>query len=115
MEVYQAVEGVGTDEGVAVGDILLPVSGLPFMVFLGVVFTVELSEGDCLCIILMPSVKFLDALLVLCLLSDAEFDTKILPISQMPKSAPMPVTIGGRRFYFPMQCGKLSLNQGITV
>ncbi len=33
---FQAVKGMGTDEGVAVGDVLLPASGLPFSVFLGV-------------------------------------------------------------------------------
>ena len=65
MESFQAVDGVGVDEGVAVGDVLLPASGLPFAVLLGVVFTVELSEGDCLGIFLMPPIKFCDALLVL--------------------------------------------------
>ena len=65
MGAVQAVEGVGTDEGVAVGDVLLPASGLPFAVLLGVVLTVELPEGDCLGIFLMPAVKFLDALLIL--------------------------------------------------
>ncbi len=29
------VEGVGVDEGVSVGDVLLAASGLPFAVFLG--------------------------------------------------------------------------------
>ena len=65
MEASQTVEGVGADEGVSVGDVLLPASGLPFAVLLGVVLTVELSEGDCLGIFLMPAVKFLYTLLIL--------------------------------------------------
>lgn len=56
---------MGVDEGVAVGYVVLPASGLPFAVLLGVVLTVELSERDCLGIFLMPAVKFCDALLVL--------------------------------------------------
>ena len=55
---------MGADEGVAVGDVLLPASGLPFAVLLGVVLTVELPEGDCLGIFLMPAVKFLYTLLI---------------------------------------------------
>ena len=55
---------MGADQGVVVGDILLPTYGLPFAVLLGVVFTVELSEGDCLDIFLMPAVKFVYALLI---------------------------------------------------
>ncbi len=58
---------MGVDEGVAVGDVLLPASGLPFAVFLGVVLSVELSEGDCLSVVLMPAVKLVDTLLVLVL------------------------------------------------
>ncbi len=58
---------MGTDEGVAVGDVLLPASGLPFSVFLGVVLAVEFPEGDCLGVVLMPTVKLVDALLVLVL------------------------------------------------
>ena len=65
VEVFQAVERMGVDEGVAVGDVLLPASGLPFSVFLGVVLSVELAERDCLCIFLMPAVKLVNALLVL--------------------------------------------------
>ena len=65
MESFQAVKGVGSDEGVAVGDVLLPASSLPFTVLLGIVLTVELSEGDCVGIFLMPQIKFCDALLVL--------------------------------------------------
>ena len=56
---------MGADEGVAVGDVLLPASGLPFAVLLGVVLTVELPEGDCLCIFLMPAFKSLYTLLIL--------------------------------------------------
>ena len=65
VEAFQAVYGVGVDEGVSVGDVLLPASGLPFTVLLGIVLTVELPEGDCLGIFLMPAVKFIYALLVL--------------------------------------------------
>ncbi len=67
VDVFQAVEGVGLYEGIAVGDVLLPASGLPFAVFLGVVLSIELAEGDCLCIFLMPAVKLVDALFVLVL------------------------------------------------
>ena len=65
VEAFQTVEGVGADDGVAVGDVMLPASGLPFTVLLRVVLTVELSEGDCLGIFLMPAVKFLYTLLIL--------------------------------------------------
>ena len=54
-----------SDEGVAVSDVLLPASGLPFAVLLGVVLTIELSEGNRFGIFLMPPIKFRDALLVL--------------------------------------------------
>lgn len=43
-------------EGVAVGNVLLPVTGLPVAVLLGEVFAVELSEGDGFGIILIPAV-----------------------------------------------------------
>ena len=55
---------MGSDEGIAVGDVLLPASALPFSVFLGIVLTVELPEGDCLDVFLIPAVKFLDTVLV---------------------------------------------------
>lgn len=45
IEAFQAGEGVGVAEGVAVGDVLLPAAGLPFAVLLGDVLAVELSEG----------------------------------------------------------------------
>ena len=67
IEVFQAVEGMGADEGVAVGDVLLPASGLPFAVLLGKVLSVELPEGDCLGVVLMPAIKLVDTLLVLVL------------------------------------------------
>ena len=38
VEAFQAGEGVGVAEGVAVGDVLLPASGLPVAVLLGEVF-----------------------------------------------------------------------------
>lgn len=53
IEVFQAGEGVGVAEGVAVGDVLLPVAGLPVAVFLGEVLAVELSEGDGLGVVLI--------------------------------------------------------------
>ncbi len=58
---------MGVDEGVAVGDVLLPASGLPFLGFLGVVVSVELPDGDCLGVVLVPAVKLVDTLLVLVL------------------------------------------------
>ncbi len=64
MEVFQAEEGVGADEGVAEGDVLLPASGLPFTVFLGEVLAVELPEGYCLGVVLMPAVKLQHASLM---------------------------------------------------
>ncbi len=53
------------DEGVAVGDVMLPAAGLPFAVFLGEVLSVELPEGDYLGVVLMPAIKLIDALFVL--------------------------------------------------
>lgn len=58
-------EGVGADEGVAISDVLLPASCLPFTVLLRIVLTIELPEADCFGVFLMPAVKFLYALLVL--------------------------------------------------
>ena len=48
VEVFQAVEGVNADEGVAEGYVLLPASGLSFKVLFGVVLSVELPEVNCL-------------------------------------------------------------------
>jgi len=45
VEVFQAVKGESADKGVAVGDVLLPATGLPVAVLLGGVFTVELSDA----------------------------------------------------------------------
>ena len=56
---------MGADEGVAVGDVMLPASCLPFSVLLGIVLTVELSEGDCVGLFLMPEFKFHYTLLIL--------------------------------------------------
>ncbi len=53
---------MGVDEGVAVGDVLLAASGLPVAVFLGVVLSVELPEGDCLGVVLMTAIKLVDVL-----------------------------------------------------
>ena len=36
---FQGVEGEGMDKGVVVSDVLLPASGLPFAILLGVVLT----------------------------------------------------------------------------
>ena len=52
-------------EGVAVGDVLLPASGLPVAVLLWEVFAVELSEGDGFGIVLIPAVELLDAVLII--------------------------------------------------
>ena len=57
-------QGSGADKGVAVGDVLLPAAALPVSVFLGIVLTVELPEGDCLDVFLIPAVKFPDTVLV---------------------------------------------------
>lgn len=56
VEAFQAVEGVGVAEGVAVGDVLLPTAGLPVAVLLGEVLAVELSEGDGFGVVLIPAV-----------------------------------------------------------
>ena len=64
MLVFQAVEGMGADERVAIGDVLLSASGLPSAVLLRIVLTIELSERVRLGIFLMPLVKFVYALLV---------------------------------------------------
>ncbi len=37
---------MGVDEGGGGSDVLMPVFGLPFAVFLGVVLVVELGEGN---------------------------------------------------------------------
>lgn len=45
---FQAVEGVGAAEGVAEGDVGLPLAGVPFIHSIaGVVLAVELPEKDC--------------------------------------------------------------------
>ena len=46
VEAFQSVEGMGSDEGVPVGDVLLPASGLPFAVLLGRVLTIELPDAE---------------------------------------------------------------------
>ena len=50
----EAVEGVGAAEGVAVGDVLLPMAGVPLAVLLGVVLAVELPEGYGIGIVFVP-------------------------------------------------------------
>lgn len=67
VEVFQAGEGIGVAEGVAVGDVLLPASGLPFAVLLWEVFAVKLSECDGFGVVLIPSVELLDAVLIIVL------------------------------------------------
>lgn len=65
VEAFQAHEGVGADEGVTVGYVFLPASGLPVAVLLGKVLAVELSEGNGFGVVLIPEVKFVDELFVL--------------------------------------------------
>lgn len=60
----EAVEGVGTAEGVAVGDVVLPLAGVPLAVLFGVVLAVELSEGYGVGVVFVPSVELTDALFV---------------------------------------------------
>ena len=65
IEAFQTGEGVGVAEGVAVGDVLLPATGLPVAVLLGEVLAVELSESDGIGIILMPAVELPDTVLII--------------------------------------------------
>lgn len=58
MQSFQAVEGVGADEGVAISYVMLPAPGLPFTVLLRIVLTAGFPEGDCLDLFLMLAVKF---------------------------------------------------------
>ena len=52
-------------EGVAVGYVLLPTTGLPVSVLLGEVFAVELSEGGGFGIVLIPAVELPDTVLII--------------------------------------------------
>lgn len=65
IEAFQAGEGVGVADGVAVGDVVLPATGLPVAVLLGEVFAVELSEGNSFGVVLIPVVELLDAVLII--------------------------------------------------
>lgn len=67
MEAFQAGEGVGVAEGVAVDDVLLPATGLPIAVLLGEVLAVEVSEDDGFGVILIPAVELLDAVFIIAL------------------------------------------------
>lgn len=60
----EAVEGVGAAEGVAVGDVLLPLASVPLAVLLGVVLAVELPEGYGVGIVFVPPFELTDALFV---------------------------------------------------
>ena len=60
----EAVEGVGAAEGVSVGDVLLPMAGVPLAVLLGVVLAVELPEGYGVGIVFVPPFELTDALFV---------------------------------------------------
>jgi len=60
----EAVEGVGAAEGVAVGDVLLPMAGVPLAVLLGVVLAVELPEGYGIGIVFVPPFELTYALFV---------------------------------------------------
>lgn len=65
VEAFQAGEGVGVAEGVAVGDVLLPAAGLPVAVLLGEILAVELSEGDGFGVVLIPAVELPDTGLII--------------------------------------------------
>lgn len=65
VDAFQAGEGVGVAEGVALGDVLLPAAGLPVAVLLGEVLAVEVSEGDGFGVVLIPAVELLDTVLIL--------------------------------------------------
>mgnify|MGYP006943504148 CR=1 FL=1 len=67
VEAFEAVEGVGAAEGVAEGDVALPLAGVSLAVLLGIVLAVELAEGDCLGVVIIPSVELADALFGICL------------------------------------------------
>lgn len=56
--------GSGHGGGVAVGDVLLPLAGVPLAVLLGVVLAVELPEGYGVGVVFIPSVELTDALFV---------------------------------------------------
>ena len=60
----EAVEGVGAAEGVAVGNVLLPLAGVPLAVLFGIVLTVELPEGYGVGIVFVPPFELTDALFV---------------------------------------------------
>lgn len=64
VESADAVEGVGTAEGVAVGDVVLPLASVPLAVLLGVVLAVELPEGYGVGVVFVPPVELTDALFV---------------------------------------------------
>ena len=89
VEAFQAGEGVGVAEGVAVGDVLLPAAGLPVAVLLGEVFAVELSEGDGFGIVLIPTVELLNAVFIIVPCVRCRARTSMLPIMQMPTSKPI--------------------------
>ena len=64
VEAAEAVEGVGAAEGVAVGDVLLPLAGVPLAVLLGVVLAVELPESYGVGIVFVPPFELTYALFV---------------------------------------------------
>ena len=55
---------MGVAEGVAVGDVLLPLAGVPVAVLLGVVLAVELPESYGVGIVFVPLIELTDALFV---------------------------------------------------
>lgn len=65
IKAFQAGGGVGVAEGVAVGDVLLPATGLPIAVLLGEILAVELSEGDGFGVVLIPAVEVLYAVFII--------------------------------------------------
>lgn len=65
IEAFRAGEGVSVAEGVAVGNVLLPATGLPFVVLLGEILAVEVSEGDGFGVVLIPAVELPDTGLII--------------------------------------------------
>ena len=64
VEAAEAVERVGTAEGVAVGDVLLPLACVPLAVLLGVVLAVELPKGYGVGVVFVPPVELAYSLFV---------------------------------------------------
>lgn len=55
---------MGSAEGVAIGDVLLPLAGVPLAVLLGEVLAVELSESYGIGVVFIPCFELADTLFV---------------------------------------------------